>query len=317
MKRLLSIVLLLIIQFVHAEKEITVASIGFAPIPSNIRLIPALVENEAKKGTDLIILPEAMFGKKPYEKTSEMLQCLAQIAKEYNTYIICPIYRYFEKYRLNSAILFDRNGEVISPIYNKIYPFWQEYTYTPPVIPPSSPQAPIYETDFGRIGICICFDINFPDVWKQFADAKVDLVAWSSAYSGGSLLQSYALQHHYYIVSATSTPDCMIIDIDGSETLYQRSNNVNVTRAKLDLDRCIFHRDFNGQKLEKLLKEHENKIAVDKTLKREYWFILKSLSREISARQTASLYGLEELSDYIQRSHREINAMRDKLMLEF
>ena len=172
--------------------------------------------------------------------------------------------------------------------------------------------APVYQADFGRVGIAICFDVNFPEVWKSLADQGAELVVWPSAYSAGTTLQAHALNHHFYIVTSTWARDCVVYDITGEEMLYQRSKDVNVTHVTLDLDRGIYHQNFNLAKRDRLLKEHAEEVTQDRWLEREQWFVLRARRPGVSARALARQYGLEELRDYINRSRVEIDRKRGR-----
>lgn len=66
-------------------------------------------------------------------------------------------------------------------------------------------ELPVFDTDFGRIGIQICFDIGWRDGWKELADKGAQLVIWTSAYDGGNLLHTYAAHNMYYVVSSVRT----------------------------------------------------------------------------------------------------------------
>jgi beta-ureidopropionase len=48
-----------------------------------------------------------------------------------------------------------------------------------------------FDTDFGRVGLAICFDLNWPDLWRELEEKGVDLVCRISAYVGGFPLQAY------------------------------------------------------------------------------------------------------------------------------
>jgi hypothetical protein len=76
------------------------------------------------------------------------------------------------------------------------------------------------------------------------------------------------------------------------------------------LDRVIFHEDFNIAKRDRLLKEHAGEIEMEKSLPREAWFVLRAKQPQVSARELARQYGLEELRDYLRRSRVEIDRMR-------
>jgi len=288
-------------------RKIQVISLSFQNKSAN-EILP-LVESEAQKGCDIIILPEMWMGDKYIEdisgENSGITAQLQNIAKTYGVYIINSTYRRTETVpRLNSGVLIGRDGEIVG-IYDKNYPYWSEYDLTPPVCPGTD--APVFETDFGRVGIAVCFDANFPNVWERLAENGADIVFWTSAYSGGSSLQAHAINHHYYIVSSTWCNDCAVIDITGKEIYYQKTTDgVNISRIEIDMNRAIFHENFNmgiSSKLERLLEEHPE-ITVETHMEREQWFVLKSEdeSENSQVREIAAQYGMEELRAYKRRS---------------
>ncbi len=271
--------------------------------------IAKVVDREGAKGADLIILPETWRGQKDSPETLEgpTVTAMAALAKKHSTYLVCPIDRRDGTRRLNTAVLIDRAGK-ISGVYDKVYPYWSEYDLKPPVEP--GREARVFQTDFGKLGLAICFDVNFPEVWQRLADQGAELVVWPSAYSAGTSLEAHALNHHFYIVTSTLTCDCLVYDITGEELLYEKSNDLNVSRITLDLDRGIYHQNFNIEKRDKLLREHGQEVKQAKWLNREQWFVLQATRAGVSARALARQYGLEELRDYLSRSRREIDQRR-------
>ena len=99
-------------------------------------------------------------------------------------------------------------------------------------------------------------------------------------------------------------------DITGKELLYQKSKDINVAHITLDLDRGIYHENFNLAKRDQLLREHANDVEQQEYLEREAWFVLRARRPGVSVRELARQYGLEEVRDYIDRSRRDIDAMR-------
>jgi predicted amidohydrolase len=290
-------------------RPVRVVSIAFKPRP--LETIAPLVDAEGARGTDLIVLPETMLGQKqpPQPLDGPAITAMAALAGKHHTYIVCPMDRQDGAHRVNSAVLLDRAGRVVC-VYDKVYPYWSEYGLKPPVEPRT--KVPVYQADFGRLGMAICFDVNFPAVWKQLADQGAELVVWPSAYSAGSSLRAHAINHHFHIVSCTYAPDCSVFDITGEEVLYEKGNDVQITRTVLDLDRGIYHTNFNVSKRDKLLKEHGDDVVLEKKMERESWFVLHAKRPGVSARELARRYGLEELRDYLDRSRREIDRMRDQ-----
>jgi hypothetical protein len=289
-------------------RPVQITSISFSCRP--LEAIAQIVESEAAKGTDLIALPETWTGQnlnRPETIDGLTITAMSGIARRHGTWIVCPLDRIDGNKRVNSAVLINREGRVAG-VYDKVYPYWNEFALTQLV--EIGTNTPVFETDFGKVGMAICFDANFPEVWKGLADNGAELVVWPSAYSAGTTLQSHALVNHFAIVTSTQTTDCIVYDIDGGEILYETNDDVNISRITLDLDRGIYHENFNMDKREKLLAEHPDDVEVEKHLPREQWFILRAKRSGVSARALAKQYGLEELRDYVDRSRREINRMR-------
>ena len=271
--------------------------------------IVKIVDEEGAKGTDIIVLPETWRGqKKPETLEGETITALSELAKKHKTYILSPIDRKDGDLRLNSAVLIDRSGKVVF-IYDKVYPYWSEFDLKPPVNPGVKDEM-VYDTDFGRIGVAICFDSNFPEVWQALREKKAEIVFWPSAYSAGSQLQAFALMHHFYIVTSTYSKDCQVYDITGQRILDEKSDNITIARVTLDLDRAIYHQNFNLDKLAKLLKTHGEEVEKEIDMPREQWFVLKSKKPGVSARSLAKEFKMEELRDYQNRSRSEIDKKR-------
>lgn len=289
-------------------RPVRVVSLSFRG--ENMRDVLAVVDAEGARGADLIVLPETWRGQNDHTRETlagPTLQELGKLADKYDTYIVSPIDRIHGDERLNSAVLLDRNGKVAG-IYDKVYPYWSELDFAQPVT--VAKEIPVFETDFGRLGMAICFDVNFPEVWQALADQGAELVVWPSAYSAGTSLQAHAINHHYYVVSSTHLGDCQVFDITGEKILDECGEGIHVSRITLDLDRGIYHDNFNGQRRDNLLKDRGSEVELEKTLDREQWFVLRAKKPGVSARKLADFYGLEELRDYISRSRREMDKHR-------
>lgn len=301
----------------RTNRLVRAVSIGFSSTLT-LAQIADHVDREAARGTDIIILPEHCRGfDERNQKTLETLDgptitAMAKLARKHRTYIVCPIDRKDGDLRFNSAVLLDRRGQVVC-IYDKVYPVYhQECLSTPPVQPGEF--ARVYQTDFGRVGLAICFDVNWTSLWKQISNLRPDLVVFPSWFSAGRLLQAQAIEYNYYVMSSTHVPDCLVYDIDGDLLVHDHENagnGLNITRAQLDMDRCIFHQDLNmPHKLNKLLQDHGNDVEREKWLPAEGWFILRAKHPGASAKTLAKEYGLETLQHYLNRSQCEIDRCR-------
>ena len=296
-----------------AGRPVRAVSISFKPGPS-LEQIADRVDQEGARGADLIALPETLRGQA--ENTQETLDgptvnALARLAEKHRTYIVVPIDRRDGDRRFNSAVLLERHGR-IAGVYDKLYPFWvEEFRKQPPIEPGKS--VTVIATDFGRLGLAICYDVNWAPLWQRLSDFGAELVIWPSAYSAGKTLQARAIDFSYYIMSATWVPDCLVFDIDGEQLLYEKENSggYNISRFTFDLDRCIFHQDLNlPGKRARLLKEHPDDVEQEKWLPMEGSFILRAKRPGVSARALAGQYGLEERRPYLNRSRSEVDKAR-------
>jgi len=295
---------------VNSLKKVSILSLSFEveniSSPLSKSDICKLISDNLDGTEDIVMLPETCLGSEISEIGDEFLSSIAMLARDNKTYILAAVYvKITEKTHTNSAILFDRKGEIVF-CYDKKYPYWSEFGRTDSLIIPGK-QVVCAGTDFGRVSAAICFDANFVDVWQDIADLDADLVLFTTAYSAGRQLSAHAINHHYAIVTSSRKPDFAVYDIDGTEVTYNRKSNnqILISRARIDLDKLICHHNFNREKITKMLKDHPGKIELEHDYDREEWCVIRSAS-DISARALCREYKIESLRDYKRRS-REVS----------
>ena len=262
-----------------------------------------LAEEAATQKPDLIVMPEVWQGWEETDRISSLAR-LRAIAKAHHCYILHTTILEDGGASYNMALLIGRDGETAGR-YDKVYPYWGELHQVKPGQP-----HPVMECDFGKIGVAICFDANFPSVWADAARQGAELMIWSSAYGAGMQLAAHALNHHFPIVTATLSGQSMAFDIDGQRTVNVWSDGHFVQWYEIDLDRCIFHENFNMDKLAALLAESPRRVEVEKHWKDEQWVVVRSAQAGQSARKICADAGMEELRSYKLRSQIEIDKMR-------
>jgi predicted amidohydrolase len=288
-------------------KPIRVLSLGFRDKREDVVWNRVLGEAADFK-PDIVLLPEAWLGDEyPKHKCDAVLSNAAEVAQKLGAYIVCPLYRLTPKGCRNSSFVLDSEGALVST-YDKMFPWWYEFSGEPKC--ESGEDVRPIDTKFGILSPSICFDVNFPRVWARMEEAGTELVLWSSDYSAGRALQAHAITHHYYIATATRFPDTAVYDISGDELSYNdkpsEKDGIVVTKTVLDMDRQIFHHDFNLEKRDALLKKYPN-IIEEKNYERERWFILASRDNRQSVKDAAREFEMEPLRDYIRRSGQAIN----------
>jgi hypothetical protein len=222
-------------------------------------------------------------------------------------YVICPLREQAGNERYNTAVLIDRQGQVAG-YYRKVFVFWGEGLNV------SREGVKTFDTDFGKVGILTCFDANYPELWQECNNQKAEVVFWPSAYGGGEPLNAYAALYHYCIVAAGWGN---IIDpITGKDIKKCHKVSPRQYITTVDLDATLVHKDFTGEKIAKLLKEHKGEVALDERFNTkenpENWYLLKALKPGVRVRELVKQYGIEPLRDYQLRSRKEINDIRAK-----
>ena len=178
-----------------AAVQITGNWIYNAPLPPSDtpadRLLP-YIERAAKDGADLVVFPELYLGlvRVPHPETDK----IAAAAKAHHINVIVGCFEIYddEGHYANSTLVFDREGEVIGR-YFKVYqavgslPYmWPPNVDDPEWIAEAGTQTPVFDLDFGRIGILTCYDGYFPELFRQLSLKGAEIIVWPNA-RGGSV----------------------------------------------------------------------------------------------------------------------------------
>ena len=95
---------------------------------------------------------------------------LGQMAKKYHLYVSACFFERAGDRCYNTAVLIDRQGH-IQGRYRKVQlPAPETWVCTP------GDSFPVFDTDLGKIGIAICYDMVFPEVTASYALQGVDLL---------------------------------------------------------------------------------------------------------------------------------------------
>lgn len=157
----------------------------------------------------------------------------------------------------------------------------------------------VFDTDIGRIGLAICFDLNWRDLWAGMKAEGADIVAWISAYEGGFPLQAYACLHDFVVVSAVQSYTGKIIDRSG-KVLTTTSRWGRLASATVDLDQRWFHTDGQAEKLLAVQTRYGDRLLVE-TRGEEHLFVISRLDPALSLDMVIEEFGLIELGDYLGR----------------
>ena len=145
----------------------------------------------------------------------------------------------------NAAVLLDREGDVTG-VYRKVFPCVHAQTGLAEGGVAPGRDFPVFECDFGRLGVQICYDMAFDEGWQALARKGAELVVWTSQWPGQVHPGSRALHHQYYILTSTWSDNASLIDPTGHVVREIRGGD-GIFVEQIDLDYVIvnWHKALN------------------------------------------------------------------------
>lgn len=195
---------------------------------------------------DLCVLPEEALRKsagvvptaeKALRITDKEVLKVALLAAREQIWLVLPLILAEEKNGQeifsNAAVLLDRTGKVAG-IYRKVHPI---AVYEDGVTPGSD--FPVFTTDFGKVGVQICWDMSYEEGWKALASSGAEIVALPSMSPQNVRLASYAQRFRYWIVNSTPRDNATIFNPIG--LIDAQINNPGVLVHRFDLVSAVVH----------------------------------------------------------------------------
>jgi nitrilase len=203
---------------------IKIAGIQMASGPdinSNLNEAETLITIAANQGAKLIALPEhfSIMSSKDSEKLKAkekpeqglVQSFLSKQAKKNKVWIIggsIPLVSKYKNKIRNSCLIYDDNGHLIHR-YDKIHLFGfdmgDEYYREDKLIEAGS-DILVIDSPFGKIGIAICYDLRFPELFRAMKD--IDLLVIPSAFTETTgkahweiLIRARAIENQCYVLA--------------------------------------------------------------------------------------------------------------------
>lgn len=151
---------------------IAIAQIRYFDIhkKNNVEKIKNYIRLAARKKADIVCFPEACVHKtKILRFDDKLLKEIKEECKKNSIWCIITEDFILRGREYSLAILIDREGR-ISGISKKIH----LYGDSDDIHPGKKPK--VFETDFAKIGIIICWDITYPDLFKKMKKAGAEIV---------------------------------------------------------------------------------------------------------------------------------------------
>jgi predicted amidohydrolase len=176
------------------------------------------IDEIAKDKPDIVCLGEEILTEgtsKSYSSIAEPIpgpstKRIGAKARQYHMYIVAGLTEQVGSEIYNTAVLIDRFGNLAGK-YRKVFLPREEIEggLTP------GDAWPVFDTDFGRIGIMICWDNEYVDGARAMALKGAEILFVPAAGGYLTLLKARALENHLYVVSSGYGVESSIIDPTG------------------------------------------------------------------------------------------------------
>jgi len=225
-------------------RPVRIASVNLRPrhtgsAEESVRRFIELVDREVRDKVDIILLPEGITvvgtGKK-YADVAEPVpgpttERLGELARRHNAYVAAGIYERDGPAIYNTAVLIGRDGKLAGK-YHKVYIPREE---TEGGISPGS-AYPVFETDFGKVGMMICWDTEYADPARGLALGGAEIVLVPIWGGNETLVKARAIENQIYLVTSGYDFATRVYTPDGN-IVAEAAKNGEVVRATVDLNR--------------------------------------------------------------------------------
>ncbi len=223
------------------------------------------IRRGAEKGADFAVLPE-MFAC-PYdtgafpgyaeEAGGETVRRLSEAAARHGLYVVGGSIpeRDGEGKLYNTSFVFGRDGKLLAR-HRKVHLFDVEIPggirfRESDVLSPGE-AATVFPTEFGNMGLCLCFDLRFPELFRAMTDRGARMVFCPAAFNRTTgprhwelLFRARAVDHQIFTVGAAPAADLSasyvsyghsIVVSPWGEVTAQAGEEETLLMAEADLD---------------------------------------------------------------------------------
>jgi predicted amidohydrolase len=196
-----------------------------------------LVEEAAAKGADIVCLPEGITtvgNGLAYAEAAEPVPgpstaFLGSLAKRLKVWIVAGIFEREGARVYNTAVLVARDGSLAGRYRKMALPDEEiEGGVTP------GSETPVFDTDFGRVGLMICWDSSYPEVARALAARGAEVVLMPIWGGVETLVQARAIENQVYLVASGYDFRTGIFDRKG-ERIADAKADPEVVLATVDL----------------------------------------------------------------------------------
>ena len=225
------------------SRPVQIAAIHYRPANSsgpqgNLELFRKHIISAGQQKADILCLPEGITivgTQKDYVEVSETIpgpstEFLGQLAREYKMYIVAGLYERDGPVVYNTAVLIGRDGTLKGKYRKTALPREEINGGITP-----GDTFPVFDTDFGRIGIMICWDVFFPEPARMLALQGAEVIFMPIWGGDLTLASARAIENQIYLVSSTYDMKTGVFDKTG-RLIVEGTEENPVAMIEVDLN---------------------------------------------------------------------------------
>jgi len=286
-------------------RKITISAIQMdiesGNLKTNMEKALKMMEKAANRGSDIITLPEMWPVGFDYEAMSQLpesylddiLEFLTDIAFKHKTYIVSgTICEPVDGNRFNTCFLIDPAGKITGK-YRKIHLFKEigERNFFSP-----GWDIGYFDTHLAKIGIAICYDLRFPEVFRQMALSGAEVIFVPAQFPHPRLehwdvlLRARAIENQLFVVGCNRVGKMEKIEYFGhsmiigpyGDIIEEAGDGEELITEVIDLERL-----YNVRKVLPSLSERRPEVYTEMPSKKEPAAPLSPLP-PLSAKESAA-----------------------------
>jgi len=300
---------------------------GGDPLAPNREAFLRYLEAAERFDPDFVSFPELVLAadtnrdERPLEELSislpgPFLDRVGERADALDSYVWVPTYERAGDDVYNAVALVSPDGDYLGT-YRKVAPTVNELTNRG--VTPGT-ELPVWETEFGRVGATICWDLRFDDVALAYRAEGLDLMFHPSHGLGHGKLEHWATYHGFHIAYCF-TSDCFTSDacvftptgdtrgwvsshptmptLDAGEGLRGRYSLATVNTDMACYNQGTF--DYEDSELTDLQQAYPESVRIH-THPMEGFTVVESTAEDVTVEELAAEYRLSRTEDAESRT---------------
>jgi predicted amidohydrolase len=231
-----------------SPRKVRLAAIHHRPKKSpspqaNLEDFATLIEQAGAQKADVVCLGEGITvvgTQLKYADVAESIpgpstERLGKAAAAAKAYVVAGLYERDSKTIYNTSVLIGRDGKLVGK-YRKVCLPREEIDGG---ITPGS-DYPVFDTDFGRVGMMICWDVHFPEVARELSARGAEVILMPIWGGNETLAKARAIENQIHLVASGYDFPTVIYDRKG-DAVAKGEKDPSVILTEVDLnDRTLW-----------------------------------------------------------------------------